>query len=144
MWAGITDLPATVGGRILRVSLLSLAVAVLLALSLGTMTYRISGRAGLAAMAAALLISLVSNVAGTLPACWYLSRPGPPCAKNVLSGMVVRLVVLVVLAVPTVLSGLLPQRPLLLWLAGGYFVLLMVETTLVAKWLNQHHRVQSS
>ncbi len=144
MWAGITDLPATVGGRILRVGLLSLVVAVILALSLGTITYKFSGSAGVAAMAAALLISLISNVAGALPACWYLGRPGLPDAKNVLSGMVVRLVVLVVLAVPTVLSGLLPQRPLLLWLAGGYFVMLMVETILVARWLNQHNRMQSS
>ncbi len=142
LWTAITDPPATVGGRVLKISLLCLIVAVLLAASLGTVTYRFAGSAGLAAMGAALLISLISNVAGALPACWYLSRPESPVAKDVLGGMAIRLVVLLLLATPALFSDLFPRRPLLLWLAGGYFALLMVETTVVARWMSQHQRMR--
>ena len=142
MWAVITDLPATASGRALKISLLCLIAAGVLAGSLGTVTYRLAGAAGLAAMGAAMLISLISNVAGALPACWYLGRSEPPGAKDVLSGMILRLVVLLLLAVPALFSELFPRRPLLLWLAGVYFAMLMVETSLVATWIRQHQRMQ--
>ena len=140
LWTAIIDLPATVGGRVLKISLLCLMVAVLLAASLGTVTYRFAGTAGLAAMGAALFISLISNVAGALPACWRLGGTEPPDAKDLLWGMAVRLGVLLLLAVPAVFSDLFPRRPLLLWLAGGYFALLMMETSVVANWIGAHHR----
>lgn len=144
MWAAITDPPPTVGGRVLKISVLCFLAAVLLAASLGTVTYRFAGSAGVAAMGAALMISLISNVAGALPACWYLSRPEPPDAKDVLGGMAVRLVVLLLLAAPVVFSDLFPSRPLLLWLAGGYFALLMLETAVVARWMGQHQRMRET
>ncbi|MEE9213148.1 MAG: hypothetical protein V3U29_10895, partial [Phycisphaeraceae bacterium] len=90
LWTAITDLPATAGGRVLKISLLCFVAGALLAASLGTVTYRFAGTAGVAAMGAALLISLISNVAGALPACWYLSRPESPVAKDVLGGMAIR------------------------------------------------------
>ncbi len=140
LWTAIIDLPATVGGRVLKISLLCLAAAVLLAASMGAVTYRFAGTAGLAAMGAALLISLISNVAGALPACWRLGNIEPPDAKDMLWGMAVRLVVLLLLAVPAALSDVFPRRPLLLWLAGGYFALLMMETSVVAHWMGRQQR----
>ena len=142
LWTAITDLPTTVSGRVLKISLLCLIVAVLLAAGMGTVTYRFAGGAGLAAMGAALLISLVSNVAGALPACWRLGNIEPPDAKDMLWGMAVRLAVLLFLAVPAALSDVFPRRPLLLWLAGGYFALLMMETSVVAHWIGRQHRRQ--
>ena len=142
LWTAITDLPATVNGRVLKIGFLCLVVAVLLAASMGAVTYRFAGTAGLAAMGAALLISLISNVAGALPACWRLGDIEPPDAKDMLWGMAVRLVVLLLLAVPAALSDVFPRRPLLLWLAGGYFALLMMETSVVAHWIGRQHRRQ--
>ena len=144
IWAVITDLPATLRGRVLKISLLCFAVAVMLAAGLGMVTFRAAGGAGIVSMGAALLISLLSNVAGALPACKYLGRPEPPSAKGLLGGMIVRLVVLVLLAVPAALSDLLPRGPLLLWLAGSYFAMLMVETSIVANWISQHERMRQS
>lgn len=143
-WTAITNLPGSVGGRIGKISLLCLIVAVLLAASMGTMTYRFAGGAGLVAMGAALFISLVSNVAGALPACWSLGGTEAPDAKAMLSGMLVRMVVLLLLAVPATMSDVFPRQPLLLWLAGGYFALLMTETSVVANWIGQHQRRQES
>ena len=140
LWTAIIDLPATVGGRVLKISLLCLIVAVLLAASRGAVTYRFAGVAGREAMGAALLISLISNVAGALPACWRLGGTEPPDAKDMLWGMAVRLAALLLLAVPAVFSDLFPRRPLLLWLAGGYFALLMMETSVVANWIGRQHR----
>ena len=140
LWTAITDLPATVSWRVLKIGLLCLVVAVLLAASMGAVTYRFAGTAGLAAMGAALLISLISNVAGALPACWRLGDLEPPHAKDMLWGMAVRLVVLLLLAVPAALSDVFPRRPLLLWLAGGYFALLMMETSVVAHWIGRQQR----
>ena len=140
LWTAITDLPATVSGRVLKIGLLCLVVAVLLAASMGAVTYRFAGTAGLAAMGAALLISLISNVAGALPACWRLGDIEPPDAKDMLWGMAVRLVVLLLLAVPAVFSDLFPRRALLLWLAGGYFAFLMIETSVVAHWIGRQQR----
>lgn len=142
MWTAITDPPATVGGRVLKISLLCFVAGTLLAASLGTVTYRYAGSAGVAAMGAALFISLISNVAGALPACWRLGDIKPPDAKDMLWGMAIRLAVLLLLAVPAVFSDLFPRRPLLLWLAGGYFALLMVETAVVARWMSPHQRMQ--
>ncbi len=142
LWTAITDLPTTVGGRVCKISLLCLSVAALLAASMGAVTYRFAGGAGLAAMGAALLISLISNVAGALPACWRLRDIEPPDAKDMLWGMAVRVGVLLLLAVPAVFSDLFPRRPLLLWLAGGYFALLMMETSVVANWIGAHQRRQ--
>ncbi len=140
LWTAITDLPATVGGRVCKISLLCLIVVLLLAASFGTVTYRFAGSAGLVAMGAALFISLVSNVAGALPACWRLGGTEPPDAKDMLWGMAVRLVVLVLLAVPATLSDVFPRQPLLLWIAGGYFALLMMETSVVANWIGRQQR----
>ena len=140
LWTAIIDLPATVGGRVLKISLLCLIVAVLLAASMGAVTYRFAGGAGLAAMGAALLVSLISNVAGALPACWRLGDTKPPDAKDMLWGMAVRLAVLLLLAVSAALSDVFPRRPLLLWLAGGYFALLMMETSVVAHWIGRQQR----
>ncbi len=140
LWTAITDLPATVGGRVRKISLLCLIVVLLLAASFGTVTYRFAGSAGLAAMGAALFISLVSNVAGALPACRRLGDTEPPDAKDMLWGMAIRLVVLFLLAVPATLSDVFPRRPLLLWLAGGYFALLMMETSVVANWIGRQQR----
>lgn len=141
LWGAMTELPATLAGRLWRVAAYSLTACVLLALSLGLVTHQVSGRLGLAAMTVALLIALISNIAGTLPACWALGLPVQPSPKTFLGGMAVRLAVLCLLAVPVAWSGILPRRPLLLWLAGGYFVLLMIETTLVALWIQQHSRL---
>ena len=55
-------------------------------------------------------------------------------------GMAVRLGVLLLLAVPAALSDVFPRRPLLLWLAGGYFALLMMETSVVANWIGRQQR----
>ena len=144
IWGPIIDLPATVGGRVLKISLLCLVAAVLLAGSLSTVTWRLAGGPGLAAMAVALLVGVISNIAGALPACWCLGRTEPPSPKEMLGGMAIRLVVLLLLAVPALFSELFPRRPLLLWLAGSYFVLLMVETSVVASWIGQSRRLQNS
>ncbi len=144
LWTAITDLPSTVGARVLKVSLLCLIVSALLAASMGAVTYRFAGSAGLIAMGAALFISMVSNVAGALPACWRLGGIEPPDPKDMLWGMAIRLVVLLLLAVPATLSDVFPRRALLLWLAGGYFALLMMETSVVANWIGQQHRRRES
>jgi len=137
IWAHLTEVPQTFGLRLLRVGLFCFAVAGLLAVSLASMTFTYSGREGLAAMGVALVVSLVSNVAGAVPVCWSLNLAGSASAKNLLGGMALRLIILLVLAVPLVFSDIFPIAPLLLWLALGYFAILMTETTLVANWLKQ-------
>ena len=142
MWAAITNLPASAGGRVLKMTAFCGLVAVILAGSFSTVTWRLAGGPGLAAMAVALLVGVISNIAGALPACWCLGRTEPPSPKEMLGGMAIRLVVLLLLAVPALFSDLFPRRPLLLWFAGSYFVLLMVETSVVASWIGQSRRMQ--
>lgn len=142
IWTALTDLPPTFGRRLCRVALYSVIVAALLAAAMGTVTYKLAGAAGVTAMFVALVICLLSHIAGTVPACWSLGTSARSDAKNLLSGMVVRLVVLLILVLPTLLSDALPTEPFLLWIAGAYMLLLLVETTLVAAWINQDRQVE--
>ena len=141
MWATLTRRPPTLRGRLLCVGLCCLAAGCLLGLSLAALTYKWAGVPGITAMVAALTICLISNMAGTLPACWALGLKEQTGAKPFLTGMVLRVIVLLLLTVPTVLADQFPLRPLLLWVAGGYSVLLLVETTLIASWIRNSSQV---
>ena len=101
---GLADVPPTWGGRLRRVGLWSAAAAGLLAAGLGPLTYRWSGPGGLAAMGAALAISLACNLAGAAPACTALGGSPAGVPKMLLVGMLLRLALLVFLAVPLALA----------------------------------------
>jgi hypothetical protein len=143
VWEMLTEPPPSFGRGIRRLGGYALLSCIILSASMGPLTFKWSGWPGIYAMVAAMGVSLLSNVLGAVPACLTLGRSTPAQPKEILSGMLVRGIVLLLTASPLVLSELLPQQPVLLWLAGSYFVVLMVETSLVATWMSHNAQVKS-
>ncbi len=121
---------ASASGRYVRfIALAAALVAGLVAIG-WLPTRRFSGEAGLVAMAAGCLISLLSAaVAGGV----LVAMSGDtPSAKMQRAGLAtaVRLAVVVLLGAAAALSGELERMPLLFWLATAYVVLLPLEVKL--------------
>ena len=118
------------GQRYLR--FLGLAVALVIALcAVGYFpTRRLSGEAGVGAMAAGCGISLVAAaLAGWLLTAVTAETPEARMQRGFLA-MVVRLAVVTVLGVAAALSGEFARAPLLFWMAAAYLVLLPLEVRL--------------
>ncbi len=142
IWTALVSQPATFGRRLGKLAIFMAGALIVIGLSLTLPTLTWAGREGLIAMAIAQAIALLSNLAGAVPAVWGLSRGDATDHRNLLGGMLVRIVVLGLLILPAWLSGILPTKPLLLWLAGSYFVALMIETAMVATWIQQATQVK--
>jgi hypothetical protein len=106
-----------------------LVVALLFAIGL-VPTRRLSGEAGLPAMAAGILAGWLSAVAAGWP---LVAGTGPtPMARlhTALLAMGVRVAVVIALGVAAALAGGFATAPLLFWLAVSYVALLPLEVKL--------------
>jgi hypothetical protein len=121
---------ASRSGRYAR--FLSLAAAIVIVLcAIGFIpTRRLSGDAGVIAMAAGCGISLVSAaLAGGLLIATGGETPDARMQRAFLA-MVVRLAVVVVLGLAAALSGAVARQPLLFWIGTAYVALLPLEVRL--------------
>lgn len=111
------------------VGLAAALVAVLVAVGFAP-TRRLAGLGALPSMAAGCAISFVAAaLAGWLLVGVPASTPAARLQRAALA-MAVRLAVVLGLGLSSVLSGLFAPRPLLLWLAMAYLVLLPLEVRL--------------
>jgi hypothetical protein len=120
-----TDVPPLRAG--VRVGGVSAGVAVLLAGAGYWPTQAVAGAEAVPAMLAAIGISLVGAWAGLIPTLAYLRKPPQEHPIGILGGLVVRFVVTVGAALALYLVGVLPERPLLLWVGLSQFILLGVD-----------------
>lgn len=92
-------------------------------------TQRLGGRPAVEAMVAGCAISAVAGAVGALPVALIAARITPgQVTRRILGSMVLRLIVALGLGLAAVLSGWFAPRPLLIWLAIGYVVLLVADT----------------
>ena len=99
-------------------------------------TYRLAGLEGVSGLVAGCAIAWIAAVVGFVPGCWMLDRAPEQAAKAFLAGSVIRFGAAVVLALPAALAAIVPVAPLLLWVAIGYMVVLLVDTTMVVSLVN--------
>jgi hypothetical protein len=90
-------------------------------------TRRLGGEGALPAMAAGIAIGVIASAVGALPILLARRSGAAPSPVQGLLSMAVRLAVLVVLGVSVGLSGVLPARPLIVWIALGYGVQLALD-----------------
>ncbi|MEW6250191.1 MAG: hypothetical protein AB1716_06060 [Planctomycetota bacterium] len=110
-----------------NIALRALLAAILLG-ALGYMpTMLQAGGAGLGGMLGGISIALVGSWAGSLPTALYLVRPPRQHPTGILAGLAVRFVVTIGLALGAWLTGIWPERPLLIWVGIAQFVLLAVD-----------------
>lgn len=87
------------------------------------------GMAAVRAMGVGLGISGAASLLGGLPTAWAAGSSEPHrAASGLIVGIALRLLVALLAGAATVLSGWLPAKPLLYWLAGGYVALLGPDT----------------
>jgi hypothetical protein len=108
--------------------------AALLLVGLGYLpTRRLAGREAIPAMAVGCAISVVAAaLAGWLIVATPAATPEARMQRAFLA-MTVRLAIVVLLAFPAVLSGVLARMPLLFWIATTYVVLLPLEVNLAIR-----------
>jgi hypothetical protein len=119
-----------VSGRYARFLGLSAAIVIVLCAIGWLPTRRLSGDAGVLAMAVGCGIGLVSAaLAGGL---LVIARGETPEARmqRAFLAMVVRLAVVVVLGLAAALSGAVSRQPLLFWIGTAYVALLPLEVRL--------------
>ncbi len=97
-------------------------------------TINVGGRAAIWAMLVGLLIGAVATLVGLIPV--MASLPKPPRVRHnaLLFGMTIRMVATILLTAAVALSGQIAVKPLLIWVAISYVMLLGVDTSAVA-WL---------
>lgn len=102
--------------------------AVLIALVGALPTRRLGGEEAIPAMIAGCAIGALASAAGGIPIALRRGA-GDPAARlaAMLTSMLLRLAVVIALGAVAVLSGGLERRPLLLWIAISYVVLLVVD-----------------
>ena len=121
---------ASRSGRYARFLGLAAAIVILLCVIGWLPTRRLSGDAGVMAMAAGCGISLVSAaLAGGLLMAVAGDTPEARMQRAFLA-MVVRLAVVVVLGMAAALSGAVARQPLLFWIGAAYVALLPLEVKL--------------
>jgi len=113
---------------LLKISALTAGVVIVLAAIGYYPTARLAGPAGLGAMFVGLLISATATLVGCLPGLQASSGASDDRHTAIMIGMGLRVLVVALLGISTALSGLLPHRPLLIWLGVGYLTLLFVDT----------------
>jgi hypothetical protein len=117
-------------GRYTRFLTLAAAIVVVLCAIGWLPTRRLSGDAGVIAMAAGCGISLVSAaLAGGLLTVAGAETPEARMQRAFLA-MVVRLAVVVALGLAAALSGAVARQPLLFWIGTAYVALLPLEVRL--------------
>lgn len=115
-------------GRFLRFVALALIVtAVMIAVGYAP-TKRMGGADAIAAMLAGCAISVVGSVIGAVPIITATRGPGRMIAQAVLLSTALRLMVVLALTLAIALSGWFLLRPLLLWVAISYVLLLAADT----------------
>lgn len=118
---------------------LLLAGAIVVALiALGYLpTRRLAGEAGLAAMLAGCLVSLVASLAGTVPVFLARHRSHVEMVPAALVATATRLGVAIVLTTAVALAGSIATKPLLLWVVISHGGLLIADTMLSIKVLSK-------
>ncbi|HEX2644686.1 MAG TPA: hypothetical protein VHU81_16930 [Thermoanaerobaculia bacterium] len=93
-------------------------------------TRRLAGEDALPALIAGCVIALLASAIGALPVVLARSRPNAPLQGPVaaLAATGVRVGVMVALGLAAALSGSFSIRPLVVWIAIAYVVLLVVDT----------------
>lgn len=115
--------------RLARFVGLALGAAVAVALIGYLPTRRLGGEGASAAMLLGCAVSFSASVVGMLPL--LLAPPdlaAPDRTVRSLGSMVLRLGVLVMLGAAAALAGIVPLRPLILWIALSHLALLGVDT----------------
>jgi len=127
----MTD-PRPAAGGYLRFLGQLVAVTVLVALVGWFPTRRLAGEAGLAALIAGCVVTMLASAFGAVPiaVARRFAPPGAPAAAlgPVLGSMVLRLGATVFLTWAATLVGRFPLPPLLLWVAVSYAAQLVIDT----------------
>jgi len=110
-----------------RIALCAAGAAAAVALLGWLPTYELCGSAGVRAMLAAVGVALAGAWAGVLPTVACLSRPARQHPQGILTGLGVRFGVTVALALGLWSSGVLEERPFLLWVGIAQFAILGVD-----------------
>jgi hypothetical protein len=111
----------------LRFLVWAVAIGVAAALLGYAPTRRLGGDGALPAMAAGIAIGMIASAVGAVPI--LLARRSGAALSPVqgLLSTAIRLAALVVLGVSVALSGVLPTRPLIVWIALGYAAQLALD-----------------
>lgn len=113
---------------LIKLGAFSVAVMVLLVVLGYFPTVRYFGEDGLSAMLLGIGVSAIATWVGLIPGLRAANASGQQRYTAIHLGMLIRLVLIVMLGASAALSGLVPYRPLLIWLAISYLALLMVDT----------------
>ena len=100
-------------------------------------TYRLGVSDALLGLVVGCGVAWIAAVVGFVPGCMMLDRAPRTAALAFLAGSVIRFFVAVLLGLLIVLMDLVSKTPLLLWIAIGYLVVLLVDTTLVVRLVNR-------
>ena len=114
--------------RYVRFLLSALTVTGLVVVLGSLPTWRMAGSEGILAMLAGCGISLVASAIGALPVALAAGRPLDTLPHTLMAAMALRFVVVAVVTVAVALSGPLPPKPLLIWVAISYGAQLVVDT----------------
>lgn len=126
------------GWRVFLQFLLLAGAVVVLLLAVGFVpTRRLAGQAGLSAMLAGCLVSLVASLVGTVPVLLARRRSHVEMVPAALAATATRLGVVVTLAAAVALSGVVASKPLLLWVVISHAGLLIPDTLLSIKVLSK-------
>lgn len=112
----------------IKLTAASAGVVVVLALLGYFPTLRFYGDDGVPAMLVGLAVASVATLVGLIPGLKAANASGQERHQAILIGMLIRLVLIVLIGAAAALSGFVPYRPLLIWLAIGYLALLFVDT----------------
>ncbi len=109
---------------------LALAAAVLAVLMiLGYLpTERLAGSEGISAMVVACGLSLLASAFGALPFLLIQFKTQAEAMPAVLGSIVLRMALVIAVATAVAWSGILANRPFLIWVALSHAVLLVVDT----------------
>ncbi len=123
---------------------LLLGVAVLMMVAGYLPTRRLGGDAAVLAMFAGSAIGFVASLAGAALVLSARDRKGPDVVPVAMGAMAVRTGVALVVGIAVSLSGLVPAKPLLLWVVIAHAGFLIPDTHLSIKLLGQRARGEKS
>ena len=123
-------------GAFVRLALWSVATVVGAATVGAWPTYALAGRAGLSGLLWGLGIALVSALVGLVPSVLVVRAEPPKQLRGMLTGALLRFLVMLALLLGSLLGDLAHRLGLALWAAIGYILLLGVDTAGVI-WLTK-------
>lgn len=123
---------------------LLLGTAVLLMVAGYLPTHRMGGDAAIAAMFVGCGISFVASLVGAALVLSARDRRGPDVVPVAMGAMATRMGVALVLGIAVSVSGLVPSKPLLLWVVAAHAGFLIPDTHLSIKLLGQRARGEQS